>query len=69
MAKMKSQGPIQETEAHFGYLKGTCKWAKILEPNQFGSYSIDIYPEADAMETHIEMFEELRGKARIEIMG
>ena len=43
MAKMKQI--ITETEAQFGYIKGTAKWAHILEPNQYDSFSIDIYGE------------------------
>ena len=34
---------ITETEAVFGYVKGKVKWAHILTPNQFGTFSVDLY--------------------------
>lgn len=31
--------------AHFDYLRGKAKWAKVLEADQYGNYAIDVYPE------------------------
>jgi len=55
--------------AKFGYIKGTAKWAHILQPNQYDNYAIDLYgPE---VEEHIERFEELleEAKAGVEDLG
>ena len=67
MAKQKSV--IQETEAKFGYVKGKCKWAKVLEPGQFGSFTIDLYGEA--VEEMFSEMEALRdeGAAEVEAAG
>jgi hypothetical protein len=45
----------------FGYLKGTCKWAHILDTDLYGKYSIDLYGEE--VEEHIPEFEEMRDAA------
>lgn len=29
--------------SHFGKIKGTAKWCKILEPDQYDNYAVDIY--------------------------
>ena len=51
----KSKSVIQETEAKFGYVKGTAKWAKVLEAGQFGSFTIDMYgPDVEEMFTEME---------------
>ena len=63
MAKVKQV--IQETEAVFGYVKGTVKWAKVLEVGQFGKYTVDVYGEA--VEALVEQMEELRGEAAKEV--
>jgi len=63
MAKQKQV--IQETEAKFGYVKGTCKWAKVLEPGQFGSFTIDMY--GDDVEALFTEMEELRGEGAAEV--
>ena len=34
------------SEAVFGYVKGTCKWAELLTVGQFGTYGIKMYGEA-----------------------
>jgi hypothetical protein len=31
----------------FGYLKGESKWAKILKPNQYDNYAVDVYTDLD----------------------
>lgn len=33
----------EASEAKFGYVKGEAKWAQLLEPDQFGNYSINMY--------------------------
>ena len=39
--------------SQFGYLKGEAKWAKILAPDQYGNYAVDVYPSAEDLE-HIK---------------
>jgi hypothetical protein len=63
------ESPIKTTEAHFGNIKGTAKWAHVLSPNQFGTYSIDIYPDQDTMETHVALFEQMRDSAKEEVVA
>lgn len=67
MAKVKSKKVIVETEAHFGYVKGTSKWAKILEVGEYGSYEVDLYPDEEVLNEHIELFEKLRGDGLAEV--
>ena len=45
MAVAKVKNILGEIEGVFGYVKGTAKWAKVLEVGQFGSYSVDLYGE------------------------
>jgi hypothetical protein len=33
----------EASEATFGYVKGTCKWAKVLDVDDYGNYSISMY--------------------------
>jgi len=35
--------------SHFGTIKGTAKWCKVLEPDQYDNYAVDIYSDI----THI----------------
>ncbi len=67
MAEKKQAQVITETEAHFGYLKGTAKWAKVLKIDDYGKFSIDVYPSDEALEEHIELFEKIRGDAYAEV--
>jgi len=58
MAKM-TKGRIEFTEeasqAAFGYVKGECKWAKVLEADDYGNFSISLYGDGI-----VEMEEELK---------
>lgn len=63
MAKVKSV--IEKTEPKFGFVKGTSKWAKVLEPGQFGSYTIDVYGED--IEALVADMEALRDAAAEEV--
>jgi hypothetical protein len=47
----------------FGYLKGKCKWAKVLAPDQFGNYAVDMYPEAEVLEHFKEEIKALTDEA------
>ena len=50
MAKKKVAMVIEDTQAVFGYIKGKCEWAKVLEVDDYGNYSIDLYPDEEALE-------------------
>ena len=39
--------------SQFGYLKGTSKWTKVLQPDQYGNYAVDVYPSEDDL-NHIK---------------
>ncbi len=45
----------------WGYVKGVAKWAKVLEPGQFGHFSIDLY--GDNIEDLVTELEALRDEA------
>ena len=42
------------SEAQFGYVKGECKWAKVLDPDDYDNFSISMYGDSV-----IELEEEL----------
>jgi len=54
-----------DTENVFGYVKGTTKWAKLLEVDDYGKYSVNLYGD-DVTELREEL-EALRGEAAAEI--
>ena len=45
----------EASEAKFGYLKGTCKWAELLTVGMYGTYGIKMYGD-----NVVEMEEELK---------
>lgn len=45
----------EASEAKFGYLKGTCKWAELLQVGMYGTYGIKMYGDEV-----VEMGEELQ---------
>lgn len=54
---------------HFGKIKGEAKWAKIIEPDQYDNYAVDIYgdyshvvEEAEAMAEKARELVEASGK-------
>ena len=57
MAKI-TKGRVEfENEASqpkFGYVKGTCKWAKVLDVDDYGNYSISLYGD-DVLEMEEEL--------------
>ena len=67
MAKAPTN-PIQNTEAHFGYIKGKCKWAKLLEPDDYDKFSINIIPDTESLDNHRIIFDELIDKAKQEVL-
>lgn len=54
-----------DTENVFGYVKGTTKWAQILEVDDYGKYSVNMYGD-DVVELKEEL-EALRGEAAKEV--
>ena len=38
---------------HFGTIKGTGKWCKVLEPDQYDNYAVDVYPHGNTL-NHFE---------------
>lgn len=69
ITKGKVKFEEKASEPVFGYVKGTAKWAKVLEVGQFGSFSIDVYGESI-----VELKEELEAlrdsaAAEIEALG
>ncbi len=57
MAKInKGKVTFEKAEAQFGYVKGECKWAKILDIDDYGNYSISMYGDEV-----VELEEELKG--------
>ena len=72
MAKIQKGKVTFENEGSepiYGYVKGTCKWAKILEPDDYKKFSINLYGED--VENMEEMLTELRdsGAEEIEALG
>jgi hypothetical protein len=57
MAKI-SKGRVtfteEASEASFGYVKGTCKWAKVLNVDDYNNYSISMYGD-DVLEMREEL--------------
>jgi hypothetical protein len=67
MAIKKPTQVITETEAQYGYLKGKAKWAKVLEPDDYGKFSVNLYPDQEDLEKYAEMFESISEAAKIEV--
>lgn len=45
----------EETQPKFGYVKGEAKWAKVLEPDDYGNFSISLYGEGvEELETELQ---------------
>jgi len=45
----------EASEAQFGYVKGTCKWAELLSVGLYGTYGIKLYGDAVVeMETELQ---------------
>jgi hypothetical protein len=66
MAKInKGKVTFEKAEAQFGYIKGECKWAKVLEVDDYGNYSISMY--GDEVVGLQQDLEELRDLAASEI--
>jgi len=66
MAKInKGRVTFESTENVFGYVKGTTKWAKVLEVDDYGKYSVNLYGD-DIVELQEEL-EALRDEAAKEI--
>ena len=45
----KKDNSQESTYSYFGTVSGSGKWVKILEPDQFGNFSADIYPSDEVM--------------------
>lgn len=69
MAIKKPTQVITETESQYGYLKGTAKWAKVLEPDDYGKFSVNVYPDQDDLAKYTEMFESIAESAKEEVEG
>lgn len=66
MAKInKGKVTFEKAEAQFGYVKGECKWAKVLDIDDYGNYSISMYGD-EVVELQEEL-EALRDEAAGEI--
>lgn len=37
------------------YLSGKCKWCKSQEPNQFGDYKVDLFPDSESLNKLMEL--------------
>ena len=46
----KGRAKFDKEATHFGYIKGTAQWAKILQPGEYGSYEVDLYPDEETLE-------------------
>ena len=44
------QQVITDTAPVYGYIKGTAKWTKVLEVDDYGKYSINLYPEQEQLD-------------------
>lgn len=56
-------------DAHFGYLKGKCKWAKVLKPDDYGNYSISMYVDDDVLQEHKDLFDNMIKQAADAVSG
>jgi len=65
MAKFKSV--IEDTQAEVIFLRGKAKWAQVLEPNQYGDFSINIYPSSEDLEDYTKRVEDIRDRALSEV--
>jgi hypothetical protein len=59
---------ITETQPVFGYVKGITKWAKILEPDQYGKYSVNMYLDDDTLEEQVNTFNKVVTSAMDEVV-
>ncbi|MBD3841945.1 MAG: hypothetical protein IE909_08680 [Campylobacterales bacterium] len=63
MAKIVKGKVTFETEPKFGYVKGYTKWAKILAPDDYDKYSVNLYgEEIEGMETELKELLDTAGK-------
>jgi len=46
-------------DVHFGYIKGKCKWAKVLQPDNYGNFSISMYVDDTTLDEHKELFNKM----------
>ena len=44
--------------SHFGKIKGTAKWCKVLEPDQYDNYAVDIYGDLSHVQAEAEAIAE-----------
>jgi hypothetical protein len=69
MAKAQQLAVITDTPPIFGYLKGTTKWAKVLEVDNYGKFSINMYPDANTLEKLKESFTSVLKQAEEEAVS
>lgn len=54
--------------SHFGKIKGAAKWAKVLEPDQYDNYAVDIYGDFSHVVEEAEAIAE-KAKELVEAAG
>ena len=59
---------ITATQPLFGYLKGITKWAKVLEPDQYGKYSVNMYLDEDTLEEQTNAFNKVISDAMAQVV-
>lgn len=64
---MAFNSPIKETKAEVIFVRGTTKWASIIEPNQFGNFSVQLTPNKEDLEKYINTLEAMRDSAAKEV--
>ena len=53
----------ESSQPIFGYVKGECKWAKVLEPDDYGNFSISLYGD-NVLELEEELVELQKSAAK-----
>ena len=54
--------------SHFGKIKGTAKWCKVLEPDQYDNYAVDMYGDVSHIQAEAEAIAE-KAKELVEASG
>lgn len=62
-----AQNIITKTKGKKVFVQGKVKWANIIEPNQYGSFNVCIYPEPEVLENFIQVAEKMRDEAAKEV--
>ena len=59
----------EKPAGEFGYLRGPCKWAKVLEADQYGNFAVDVYASEEDREEFAKLVESISEEAKTLVEG